>query len=254
MPVLFIGHGSPMNTIEDNAFHRSWASLAGQLPRPAAILCISAHWESRGVFVSTGERPPTIHDFYGFPKALFEVQYPAPGAPELAARIQSRLSDFGVQPDSRRGFDHGAWSVLAPMYPQADIPLVELSLDTGQPGSFHLELALALDFLREEGVLILASGNIVHNLSLFDFHNPKPLGWANRFNQRIREAVETGDLQTLARPHALGDDGRLAVPTAEHYLPLLYAAGLRRPGEPVAFFNETVLGSISMSSVIVGDY
>jgi 4,5-DOPA dioxygenase extradiol len=178
MPVLFAGHGSPMNAIEDNAFTRGWQAAVASMPKPKAILCISAHWETRGVGVCIAERPQTIHDFGGFPQALFDVQYPAPGDPALARRVASMVKGVQVHTTPEWGLDHGAWSVLRVMYPQADVPVVQLSLDTAQPGAFHLNLARELTPLRDEGVLILGSGNIVHNLRLINFRDPAPADWA----------------------------------------------------------------------------
>ncbi len=242
-----------MNAIERNAFHLGWQDAARRLPRPKAVLCVSAHWETRGLFVTASARPETIHDFYGFPRALFDVRYPAPGDPDLARRVAALLGEKRVRLDPARGLDHGAWSVLAAMYPEADVPVVQLSLDTGEPGEFHLAAAEKLAPLRREGVLILASGNIVHNLGLFSFHDPKPLDWALRFDAEVRQRLTRGDVKSLLEPHALGPDAKLAVPTLEHYLPLLYAAALRGPDEPLEFFNSRVWGSLSMTSVIVGE-
>lgn len=252
MPVLFIGHGNPMNAIERNEFHRSWEELGSRIPRPKAILCVSAHWETRSVYLTASERPETIHDFYGFPKALFDVQYPAAGDPALARRAAELLSAEQVRLDAGRGLDHGAWSVLAAMYPDADIPVVQLSLDTSRPGSFHYGLAKALAPLRDEDVLILCSGNIVHNLRVFSFHNPEPLDWAVRCDEEIKGLIMEGDHEALISYGTRGPDARLAVPTPEHYLPLLYAVALQTEGEPINFFNSTVLSSISMTSVLFG--
>jgi 4,5-DOPA dioxygenase extradiol len=256
LPVLFVGHGSPMNAIEDNVFSREWAALGRRLPRPRAILCVSAHWETRGVGVTAGEQPETIHDFYGFPKALFDVRYPAPGSPALARRVAELLgagpAPLRVHLEAQRGFDHGLWSVLRIIYPQADIPVVQLSMDHGRPGAFHLELGRRLAPLRREGVLILASGNIVHNLRLFSFHDPAPPAWALRFQALVNRLLEAGDDQALADYTALGTDASLAIPTPEHYLPLLYALGARDPAEPPQLFNDTVYSALSMTSVAYG--
>jgi 4,5-DOPA dioxygenase extradiol len=252
MPVLFVGHGNPMNAIERNEFHRSWEDIARRVPKPKAILCVSAHWETRGVYVTASERPETIHDFYGFPKALFDVRYPAPGAPLLARRTVELLSDIGARPDPQRGLDHGAWSVLIAMYPEADVPVVQLSLDTSEPGSFHYRMAKRLAPLRDEGVLILGSGNIVHNLRLFAFDEPEPLGWAIDFDEEVKRRLVAREHEALASYDTLGPNARLAVPTPEHYLPLLYAIALQGKGEPHNFFSNTVLSSISMTSVLIG--
>lgn len=253
LPVLFVGHGSPMNAIERNEFHRTWQEIARRLPGPRAILCVSAHWETRGVFVTAAERPATIHDFYGFPKALFDVQYPAPGDPLLARRTAKLLASAGARLDASRGFDHGAWSVLLAMYPDADVPLVELSLDTGQPGSFHYGIAKRLAPLRDEGVLIIGSGNIVHNLPLFSFDDRRPFDWAIDCNEEIKRRLMARDHEGLIAYETLGPHAELAVPTPEHYLPLLYAIALQGEGEPLSFFNDTVWSSISMTSVLIGE-
>jgi 4,5-DOPA dioxygenase extradiol len=252
MPVLFAGHGSPMNAIEDNAFTRGWHAAAASMPKPRSILCISAHWETRGVGVCSAERPQTIHDFGGFPQALFDVQYPAPGDPALARRVASMVKSVQVQTTPEWGLDHGAWSVLRVMYPQADVPVVQLSLDAAQPGGFHVNLARELAPLRDEGVLILGSGNIVHNLRLIDFRNPAPADWAARANTQLRSRIEAGDVEALADWHTLGQDVALGIPTAEHYLPLLYALGARREGDKIRIFNDEVISSFSMLSVTVG--
>ncbi len=252
MPVLFVGHGNPMNAIERNEFYRSWQELGRKLPKPKAVLCISAHWETRGVYVTATERPETIHDFYGFPKTLFDVQYPAPGNPQLAARVVQLVSTLKVRLDPGRGLDHGAWCVLIAMYPAADIPIVQLSLDTSQPGSFHYALARELAPLRDEGVLVMASGNMVHNLRLFSFHDQKPAPWAAACDATLRERILARDHESLMKYDSLGPDARLAVPTPEHYFPLLYALALQEAAEPTSFFNERVQSAISMTSVLVG--
>jgi 4,5-DOPA dioxygenase extradiol len=253
MPVVFLGHGSPMNAIEDNAFRRAWQDLGRRLPRPKAVLCVSAHWETRGVYVGAVARPDTIHDFHGFPRALFEVRYPAPGSPELARRVAALLEPVArVHLDTARGIDHGVWAVMQPMYPEADIPVAQLSLSVLQPGAWHYDLARHLAPLRDEGVLVLASGNIVHNLSLFKYRDPAPLDWALRFDEDVSEHVATGHHDGLLGYETLGSDALLAIPTPEHYLPMLYALALQREGEPVEFFNAKVLSSISMRSFVVG--
>lgn len=252
LPVLFLGHGSPMNAIEDNAWSRAWRALGTRLPRPRAILCVSAHWETPGPWLTGAEAPATIHDFGGFPQALFDVRYPAPGAPALAARVVELLGDAGARIDPRRGLDHGAWGVLRPMYPDADIPVVQLGVDTRRPGPWHLALARRLAPLRDEGVMLVASGDIVHNLRLFDWRDPTPLPWALRFRDRVNTLVRDGDLDALADWPALGEDARLSIPTPEHYLPLLYALALARDGDPIEFFNDDVIGSLSMTSLLIG--
>ena len=253
LPAVFVGHGSPMNAIEDSAFRRGWAELGRALPRPEAILCVSAHWETQGVFLTGAEAPPTIHDFYGFPRELFAVRYPAAGQPELARRVASMLGGVAAAVDPARGLDHGCWSVLVAMYPAADVPVVQLSLDSRQPGSFHLALAKELRPLRDDGVLILGSGNLVHNLRLVDFGRDTGYDWAVRFDALVRERIAAGDHEALAAWDELGLDARLSIPTPEHYLPLLYVLGVQQPGDAVRLFNAaTVLGSISMTSVRIG--
>ena len=252
MPVLFVGHGNPMNAIRSNAFRRAWEALGARLPRPKAILCVSAHWETRNAYVTATETPETIHDFYGFPKALFDVRYPAPGAPPLASRVASLVATERVRLDPGRGLDHGAWSVLVAMYPQADVPVVQLSIDTSQPGGHHYALARQLAPLRDEGVLVMGSGNVVHNLRQFDFQDPTPLAWAERSDAEIRGHIEAGRHEALMDYPGSGADARLAVPTPEHYLPLMYAIALQQPGEAAEFFNDAVQGSISMTSVLIG--
>ena len=252
MPVLFVGHGNPMNAIERNDFSRRWNELGRDLPKPKAVLCISAHWETRGVYVTTTERPETIHDFYGFPKALFDVQYPAPGDPRLAQRVAGLISTVKVRPDAGRGLDHGAWSVLVAMYPAADIPVVQLSLDTSHPGQFHYALARELAPLRDEGVLIFGSGNMVHNLGLFSFHDSRPLPWASECDATLRQRILAREHPALMDYDTLGPDARLAVPTPEHYFPLLYPLALQEAAEPASFFNERVISAISMTSVLIG--
>jgi 4,5-DOPA dioxygenase extradiol len=254
MPVLFVGHGSPMNAIEDNEFRRGWGEVARRLPKPRAVLCVSAHWETAGVSVTASDRPPTIHDFYGFPRSLFEVRYPAPGHPSLARDTALLLSHVAeVRLDGERGLDHGCWSVLLAMYPEADVPVVQLSLDSRRPASFHYELGKQLAPLREQGVLVLGSGDIVHNLGVVDFHRPDGYDWAVRFNDEVKKRIRARDHAALVAYESLGPDARRAVPTPEHYLPLLYALALQGEGDDVAFFNdETVMGSVSMTSLEMG--
>ena len=252
MPVLFVGHGNPMNAIERNAFHRGWEEIGRQLPRPRAILCISAHWETRGTALMASEKPETIHDFYGFPQELNEMQYPAPGHPELARRTAGLLA--GVQPRLALdwGLDHGTWSVLAAMFPRADIPVVQLSLAMNQPAAYHYNLGKDLAPLCDEGVLILGSGNWVHNLARFDFGDPAPADWAVRCDEAIQKCIVARDHAALIDYPALDRDARLAVPTAEHYLPLLYVLALQNTGEPVRFFNQAVVSTLAMTSVVIG--
>jgi 4,5-DOPA dioxygenase extradiol len=253
LPVLFLGHGSPMNAIEDNAFSRGWAELATRLPRPRAILCVSAHWETRGIAVSGAVSPETIHDFFGFPQTLFDLRYGAPGAPWLAERVCDLLASHApVTVDAERGFDHGAWSVLLPMYPAADIPVVQLSLDRTLTPRQHYELAKTLAPLRDEGVLIIGSGDIVHNLRV-DFRRAVTPEWAARFNETAKAMILAGNDEALVAYESMGDDAALSINSAEHYLPLLYVLALRRPDDAVTFFNDTVFAAISMTSVILGE-
>jgi 4,5-DOPA dioxygenase extradiol len=252
MPVLFIGHGSPMNAIEDNNFSRSWIEAARTIPRPAAILCISAHWETRGLGVTAMAKPRTIHDFGGFPPELFAKQYPAPGSPELAERIGKLVHSAPVLPDQRWGLDHGTWSVVCRMYPQADIPVVQLSLDRSRNPNFHFELGKEIAALRQEGVLILGSGNIVHNLGLVNWEG-QPFDWAVEFDERVKQCILAEDYEPLVHYENQGRAAALAINSAEHYLPLLYVLGARDPGEPVSFFNDQIFaGSLSMRCLRAG--
>lgn len=255
MPVIFVGHGNPMNAIEESAYVDAWRAIAVAIPRPRAILCISAHWETEGTFVTAMENPRTIHDFYGFPDALFQVQYPAPGSPELAQQVRELVGSTAVQLDdgSRWGLDHGAWSVLRRMYPQADIPVVQLSMDRTKPAQFHYKLGAELAKLRSEGVLIVGSGNIVHNLRLVKWDAVEPYPWAAAFDAQAAALIQSGAHDRLVDYPALGEAARLAIPTNEHFLPLLYVLALQQPNEPVTFFAEGVtLGSLSMRSVMIG--
>lgn len=257
MPLLFMGHGSPMNGIADNVFSRQWAALGQQLPQPKAVLCVSAHWLTRGTQVTAMEVPPTIHDFGGFPEALYQVQYPAPGEPVLAAATAELLAPATVGLDHEWGLDHGAWSVIRQMFPKADIPVIQLSLDYYREPRYHYELARQLSALRRRGVLILGSGNIVHNLRMVAWDKlDKPAfgyDWALEVDARIKALIETGDHTPLIDYRQLGEAGRLAIPTPDHYLPLLYILGLVESDEPITFFNdEAVGGSITMTSVQVG--
>ena len=254
MPALFIGHGNPMNAIENSIYSEAWVAMAASIPRPKAILCISAHWETEGTFITAMDQPKTIHDFYGFPDELFQVQYPAPGSRELAERVGSLVTTTDIKPDHDSwGIDHGAWSILCRMYPMADIPVVQLSLDRSKPARFHYELAKELLPLRQEGVLIIGSGNIVHNLRLLLWDATGPYPWAAEFDQLAAELILAGDHDRLIDYQVLGEAARLSIPTLEHYLPLLYILALQQPNEPVSFFAEGIpLGSISMRSLRAG--
>ncbi len=251
-PALFIGHGNPMNTLEDNSNSRAWRDWGKRLPRPRAILVISAHWETRGVAVTAMPCPRTIHDFAGFPTRLAEFIYPAPGDPDLARRVAALLAPEPVAQNLTWGLDHGAWSILAHLYPGAHIPVVQLALDSSRDAAAHLALARRLRPLRDEGVLILGSGNIVHNLRRMDWHLQEGgFSWASRFNNRVRRLLLEHDVEGLCR---LGDeDARLAVPTPEHYLPLLYVAAVRDDGEYLTLLNDHIdYGAIGMLSAWVG--
>ncbi|WP_329743508.1 4,5-DOPA dioxygenase extradiol [Dyella sp. A6] len=254
MPAVFVGHGNPMNAIEDNRYHASWQRLGAALPRPRAIVCVSAHWETRGVYLTGASRPETIHDFYGFPAELFAVQYPAPGDPVLARDVAGLLGDIEprVHLDAGHGFDHGMWSVLRGMYPAADIPTIQLSLDATRSGGRHYELAQRLAPLRDEGVLIVGSGNIVHNLGLFRFHDRTVPAWASAFQRQVNELIEQHDHAALCRYESLGEYAALAIPSAEHYLPLLYVLAAQADDDALSFFNDEVASSLSMTSLIVG--
>lgn len=252
-PALFLGHGSPMNAIEQNRFHLEWRALGQSLPRPKAILCVSAHWETHGIKVSGSEAPETIHDFGGFPQALFDVVYPAPGAPWLAARTAELLKDFGATIDPERGLDHGSWGVLTALYPDADVPVIQLSLDRARSPQEHYQIAKALRPLRDEGIMILASGDIVHNLRAIDFRNPTPLDWAVRFNDQVKDLIARGQHQPLIDYLDLGQDAALSINSAEHYLPLLYTLGVSDPGESLRFVTDEVFAALSMTGLVYGD-
>ena len=254
MPVLFLGHGSPMNAIDDNEFSRSWQDIGLSLPRPVAVLCVSAHWETRGTFVTAMERPPTIHDFGGFPQALFDVEYPASGDPELAIATKNAITKTIVEPDQNWGLDHGCWSVMKHLFPEADIPIVQLSLDYRQTPLYHFQLAAELSELREKGILIIGSGNMVHNLRILDWHKPdKGFDWAGEANEKLKKLVLADDFKQLVNYNTLGREVELAVPTPEHFLPLLYALGLKGKNEETTIFTDKlVMGSISMISFKIG--
>jgi len=257
MPVLFVGHGSPMNAISENEFVQNWRNLGKSIPRPKAILCISAHWETKGTFVTAMPNPPTIHDFGGFPKALFDVQYPAPGSPEFANETKRIVSKTTVGLDEKWGLDHGAWSVIKNIYPLADVPVFEMSLDYYQSPQFHYDLAKELSPLRDKGVLIIGSGNIVHNLGMvaWDKVDEPEYGydWAIQANDTIKRLIMANNHKELIHYSSLGKEVQFAVPTPEHYLPLIYALALKEENEPLSFFNDkAVMGSLTMTSVKIG--
>jgi 4,5-DOPA dioxygenase extradiol len=255
LPAVFFGHGNPLNALARNGWTEGWAALSANVPRPRAVLCVSAHWYLPGTFVTAQPDPQTIHDFGGFPRELYEVKYPAPGDPELAARVRYLLAPTHVGLDERWGLDHGAWSVLCHVFPDADVPVVQLSIDETQPAEFHYELAKRLAPLRDEGVLIIGSGNLVHNLHAYAWgrHPVEPLDWAVRFETFARELMLADDHAPLVAYESLGRDARLSAPTPDHYLPLLYVLALRREGERATFPVEGFDGgSISMLAVRIG--
>jgi 4,5-DOPA dioxygenase extradiol len=255
MPVLFLGHGSPMNAIEENEFVAEFRRLGTELAKPNAILCISAHWETKGTQVTAMQNPPTIHDFGGFPKALFDVQYPAPGSPELALATKELITSTEVELDHHWGLDHGAWSVIKHMYPNADVPVIQMSIDYTQPAKYHFELAKELTALRSKGVLIVGSGNIVHNLRLAAWHRLNETfayDWAAEAREKMNQYLLNGEFDKLINYTAQGKAFELAIPSPEHYLPLIYTLGLKEEKEEIALFNDKPLaGSLTMTSVII---
>lgn len=257
MPVLFLGHGSPMNAIEENQFVTGFREIAKTLPMPNAILCVSAHWFTQGTKVTTMEMPRTIHDFSGFPKELYEVQYPAKGNPILAKETKELLKPTFVELDEKWGLDHGAWSVIKHLYPNADIPVVQLSIDYTKPAQNHFELAQKLNALRHKGILIIGSGNIVHNLGLVDFRNFEKdnygYDWAIKARETINHYLLDGNFQPLINYEKQSKAVQLAIPTPDHYLPLIYTLGLCQKGERLNLFNDKlVAGSLSMTSLKIG--
>ena len=257
MPALFVGHGNPMNAIEDNIFTRGFESIAKELPRPNAILCISAHWETRGTFVTAMKQPETIHDFGGFPSRLYEVQYPAPGSPELALAIQQGITSTSVNLTNEWGLDHGCWTVAKFLFPKADIPVIEMSIDYSKPAAFHYQLGKELSALRRKGVIIIGSGNSIHNLRMVDWSNMDTVDsgydWAIGVNERIRQFITEGDHQSLVNFVKLGKEFKLAIPTPEHFIPLLYTLALQEKDEvPYIFNDHLVAGSLNMMSVKLG--
>lgn len=254
MPVLFLGHGNPMNAIENNIFTQGFESIAKNLVKPKAILCISAHWETKGTHVTAMEQPKTIHDFGGFPQALFDVQYPAPGSPILANEIKKTITSTNIGLDDNWGLDHGCWSVIKFLFPNADVPVVQMSIDYTQPASYHYALGKELSALRRKGVLIVGSGNTVHNLQLASWENMMTLGyafdWALTANEKIKKMILNGDHQSLINFNKQGREFQLAVPTPEHFIPLLYTLGLQEKDEQSTIFNDVlVAGSLNMMSV-----
>lgn len=252
MPVLFIGHGSPMNAIEHTRYSQAWRALGERIPRPRAMLVVSAHWYTKGVAVTAMAWPRTIHDFYGFPPELYAVRYPAPGDQLLATRIAALLAPQAVVLDETWGLDHGTWSVLVHLFPDADVPVIQLSIDAQQPAAFHWSLGASLAPLRDEGVLMLGSGNIVHNLRMADFGMDRGYDWAVGFDGYVRDALESNDREALVH-YERHPGGPLAVPTPDHYLPMLYAAALRRSDEAVTTIVDGLeAGALSMRSLRIG--
>ena len=255
MPAIFFGHGNPMNALAHNPWTNGWAALGREIPLPQAVLCVSAHWYLPATLVTANRAPRTIHDFGGFPPELYEVKYPAPGDPKLAQRVQDVLAPVLVNLDERWGLDHGTWSVLCHVFPGADVPVVQLSIDETQPAEFHYETAKQLNSLRDEGVLIVGSGNLVHNLHAYAWGRQyvEPLDWAVRFEQRARELLLAGHHDPLVAYETLGRDAALSVPTPDHYLPLLYVIAQQRESDEVSFPVEGFDGgSVSMLSVKIG--
>jgi 4,5-DOPA dioxygenase extradiol len=252
MPALFVGHGSPMNGIQDNEYSRGWAEMVKGIDLPSAVLVVSAHWLTRGTLVTAMDFPKTIHDFGGFPDELFQVQYPAPGSPELANEIKNEIQSIEVHLDHEWGLDHGAWTVVRHMFPEANIPVIQLSIDYFKPAEYHYKLAQELMQLRQKGVMIIGSGNMIHNLRILDWHNiDQPVGydWANELNQTFIDIIEKKEHSKLFHIENLGEAGKLAIPTPDHYYPLMYALGLQNPKDEVEIFNNHVVGgSISMTS------
>ena len=255
MPVLFFGHGNPMNALSQNSYSEGWLHIGKSIPKPKAVLSISAHWYIQGTAVTAMERPRTIHDFGGFPRALFEVQYPAPGDPQLAVQLRELLKPLNVELDRSWGLDHGTWSVLIHTFPKADVPVVQLSIDKTKPPAFHYEIGKRLAPLRDEQILIIGSGNLVHNLHAYAWglRRVEPYDWAMRFEEQARSLLLSADDGPLINYETLGRDAALSIPTPDHYLPLLYVIALRREGEPLSFPVEGIDGgSVSMLTAQIG--
>ncbi|MBI1838449.1 MAG: 4,5-DOPA dioxygenase extradiol [Flavobacteriia bacterium] len=257
MPVLFIGHGNPMNAIEENEFSQGWKKIVKELPLPKAILMISAHWETKGTLVTAMKKPSTIHDFRGFPQALFDVQYPAPGSSWLAEETKKTIQSIEVGMDFSWGFDHGNWSILKNLYPDASIPVIQLSLDYMQGPEYHYNLAKELQSFRKKGILIIGSGNMVHNFQHLelkgDFNTHFGHDWAIEANETFKKLITKNDFKSLINYRNYSKALQLSAPTPEHYLPLLYSMALRNEDDPISFFNDALLaGSFSMTSVKIG--
>lgn len=254
MPLLFLGHGSPMNAIEENQFVKGFRKLGKEIQKPKAILCISAHWETKGTFVTAMEHPRTIHDFGGFPQELFDVQYPAPGSPDLAQETSKIVQKTKIELDDHWGLDHGAWSVIKHLYPNADVPVIQMSLDYTKPAQYHFDLAKELAVLRKKGILIVGSGNMVHNLRMIAWDklqgDPYAFDWAIEANEKMKSCILNGDFQSLIDYNKQGKAFDLAIPTPEHYLPLIYTLALKDKNDSTEIFNdEPVGGSLSMTSL-----
>lgn len=254
MPLLFLGHGSPMNAIEENVFVKGFREIGKEIQKPKAILCISAHWETRGTYVTAMGNPRTIHDFGGFPQALFDVQYPAPGSPDLANETKQMVQKTEIGLDQKWGLDHGSWSVIKHLYPNADVPVIQMSLDYTKPAQYHFELAKELSALRKKGVLIVGSGNMIHNLRMIAFDKvegePYAYDWAIEVNEKMKSSILNEDFQTLIDHDKQGKAFKLAIPTPEHYLPLIYTLALKDKYDITTLFNDQPIGgSLSMTSV-----
>lgn len=253
MPVFFIGHGNPMNGILENDYTRGWKKAFENVPKPNAVVVVSAHWETRGTQITAMKTPRTIYDFYGFPPELFAVKYDAAGNPELAKDVAEILTERLIALDENWGLDHGSWTILKHLYPQADVPVLQLSLDRGKSAADHYEFAKDLKFLRERGVLIIGSGNMVHNLRTANFRDSTSYEWANSANNKFKNLILSGEHDKLVKYETLGSDVARSIPTAEHFLPLFYALALTDENETVEIFNDAIdLGSISMTSVKIG--
>jgi 4,5-DOPA dioxygenase extradiol len=257
MPLLFIGHGSPLFTLGDNYYTESWKKLGRDLPRPEAVVCISAHWQTAGTYVTAMPKPQTIHDFGGFPPALYDIRYEAPGDPDLAGVISNAVTGSVISPDQSWGLDHGAWTVIRHIYPDAEVPVIEISLDYHKSPKYHYELGKELSFLRDRGILIIGSGNLVHNLSkvAWDHANEDEFGydWALKANDIFRRLILDRDHGSLIDYNLLGSVVRMAVPSPDHFLPLLYVLGMQQEGEEIKVFTDkAVMGSLTMTSVMIG--
>lgn len=253
MPVIFVGHGNPMYAIEESKYAENWQNLGKKLPKPQTVAVVSAHWETIGTKVTAMEKPRTIHDFYGFPQALFDVKYNAVGNPALAQQIIEKAKDFGIKADSTWGLDHGTWAILKHIFPNADIPVLQISLDRTKTPREHFEFAKILKFLRNEDVLVIGSGNIVHNLQLINYHNKFGNDWAVSANEILKKLILSDDFESLINYKNLADVVKLGIPTPEHFLPLFYVLALKQNKEKIEIFNDAVeLGSISMTSFKIG--